>query len=130
MIFIAWVIRSGYVFCLRLSMQFSELEFSIEWVRSSEVFGGRLQRPSPCCIRFGRRRKRGWVLSETRDKCDFYKILGGIRPRFCWILPYVELERKNWGQHFQIVIIYKLVSKFVPDKSFIMAAPKRLPYRS
>ena len=46
-------------FRLGLSMRFSELEFSVKWLRSSAVFGGRLQRPSPCRIRSAPRRERG-----------------------------------------------------------------------
>ena len=33
------------------------------------------------------------------------------------------------GQHFQIGIISKLASKFLPDDAVFTAASKRLPYR-
>ena len=42
--------------------------FSVKSLRSSAVFGGRLQRPSPCLIRSAPRRERGWMLSETSEK--------------------------------------------------------------
>ena len=42
--------------------------FSVKSLRSSAVFGGRLQRPSPCLIRSAPRRERGWMLSETIEK--------------------------------------------------------------
>ena len=60
----------------------------------------------------------------------FLCILGGIRPSYSWILAYVELERINKGQHFQIGVVSKLASKFLPDDAFFMAASERLPYRS
>ena len=44
------------------------LEFSVKSLRSSAVFGGRLQRPSPCLIRSEPRRERVWMLSETSEK--------------------------------------------------------------
>ena len=56
-------------FRLALSMGFSELEFLGQIARSSAVFGGWLQHPSPCLIRSAPRRERGWRLSETSDKC-------------------------------------------------------------
>ena len=59
----------------------------------------------------------------------FFCILGGIRPSYCWIFAYVELEGLNKVRHFQIGIISKLASKFLPDDYFFMAASKRLPYR-
>ena len=41
--------------------------FLVNSLRSSAVFGGRLQRPSPCLVRSAPRRERGWGLSETRS---------------------------------------------------------------
>ena len=58
------------------------------------------------------------------------RILGGIRPSYYWILAYVDLERINKGQHFQIEVISKLASEFLPDHSFSVASTKRTPYRS
>ena len=58
------------------------------------------------------------------------KILGGIRPRYSWILAYAELNETNMGKHFQIGIISKMASKLLPDDAFFMAVSKHLPYRS
>ena len=55
---------------------------------------------------------------EVRVCC----ILGGIRLSYSWILAYVELERINEGQHFQIGIISKFGSIFFPGVVFFMAA--------
>ena len=55
-------------FRLDLGMGCSELDFSAKSLRSSEVFGGRLLRPSPCLIRSAPRRERGWILSKTSEK--------------------------------------------------------------
>ena len=60
-------------FFLRLSMRFAELEFSVKWLRSSAVFGGRLKRPSPCRIRSAPRRERGRMPSETSEKLQKYR---------------------------------------------------------
>ena len=70
------------------------------------------------------------MLSEASEKCVFFCILGGIGPSYFWILAYVELERINKGQRFEIGIIFKLASIFVPDDAFFKAASKRLLYRS
>ena len=95
----------------------------------------RLKRPSPCRIRSapGRDRVRG--LSETSEKCAKFCILGGIRPRYCWILAYSELEQKkhNMGEHlfpswhhFQILASYLLISS--PQFCFHGHTSKRLAY--
>ena len=61
-------------FRLGLGMGFSTVIFDSQWkfsvksFRSSVVFGGRLQRPSPCLIRSASRRERGYGLSETSEK--------------------------------------------------------------
>ena len=48
-----------------------------------KVLGGRLQRPSPFLIRWGPRRERGWMLSETREKLQkilyFEKVILRLR---------------------------------------------------
>ena len=111
-------------------MRFSELEFSVKQLRSSAVFGGRPERPLICRIRSAHRRERGHTLSETSEKCAFFGIVSGIRPSYSWILAHVEFERINNGEHFQIGVISKLTSKFLPDDAFFMAASKRLPDRS
>ena len=42
-----------------------------------------------------------------------------------------RVEGINKGlQHFQIGVVSKLASKFLPDNAFSMAASKRLPYGS
>ena len=89
-------IWSGVFFRLGLSMRFSELEFSVKSFRSSAVFGGRLKRPSPCRMRSAPGRDRVCGLSETSEKCTKKRILGGIRPSYCWILAYAELEREKY----------------------------------
>ena len=113
-------------FHLGVSMRFSELEFSVKYLRSSAVFGGRRTRPSPCRIRSapGRDRVRG--LSETSEMCANFCILGGIRPSYSWILAYVKLERrKHMGNylfpswpHFQIGFIFR------PHHTFFMVTPR------
>ena len=97
-------------FRLGLSMGCSELEASVKSLRSSAVFGGRLRRPSPCRIRSAPRRERGQTLSETSEKCVFFFNFGRYTPELFLDLAYVELERINKGQHFQIGIISKLAS--------------------
>ena len=67
-------IRSGVVCRLGLSMRFAELEFSVKSLRSRAVFGGRLKRPSPCCIRSAPRRERGRMPSETSEKLQKYRM--------------------------------------------------------
>ena len=42
--------------------------FYVKSLRSSAVFGGRLQRPSSCLIRSEPRRERGLGLGETSEK--------------------------------------------------------------
>ena len=49
-------------------MQFAELEFSVKYLRSSAVFGGRLKRPLPCRIRSAPRHERGRMPGETSEK--------------------------------------------------------------
>ena len=64
------------------------------------ILEGRLKRPSPCRIRSapGRDRVRG--LSKTSEKRANFRMLGGIRPSYSWILAYAELERKIYmGEH-------------------------------
>ena len=60
----------------------------------------------------------------------FCTLSGIIRPSYSWTLAYAELERINKGQHFQIGVISKLASKFLPDDAFSMAASNRLPCSS
>ena len=117
---------------LGLSLRFSELEISVKELRSGAVFGGRLQRPSPCHIRSAPRRERRRMLSETSEKRFFSCISGGVRPGYSWILGIcrLELERNKGQQLFQIGIISKFASKLLPDDAFFMTASKRLPYRS
>ena len=64
--------------------------------------------------------------NAERDQREvrFFCILGGIRPSYSWILAYVELERINEGQHFQIGIISKFESNFFSRRRFFMAASK------
>ena len=50
---------------------------SVKSLRSSAVFGGRLQRPLPRLIRSAPRRERGWGLSETSEKCANFCMLNG-----------------------------------------------------
>ena len=64
-------------FRLGLSTGFSKLNFSVESLRSSAVFEGRLQPPSPWLIRSAPRRERGWGLSETSEKCSIFCLLNG-----------------------------------------------------
>ena len=54
----------------------------------------------------------------------FFCILGGIRPSYSSVLAYVELERINEGQHFQIGIISNFFFFFFPGVAFFMAASK------
>ena len=60
---------------------------------------------------------------DTRE-VRFFFILGGIRLSYSLVLAYVELERINEGQHFQIGIISKFESIFFPGVAFFMAASK------
>ena len=87
--------RPGAFLRLGLSMRFSELEFSVKWLRSSAVFG-MLKRPSPCRIRSapGRDRVRG--VSETSEKCAIF-VFSAVYARVIlgsWHI-YAELERKR-----------------------------------
>ena len=111
-------------------MRFSELEFSANsFVRAPSSGGGsNAPRPAVSVPHIDVNADRRWA-RQARN-AFFFCILGGIRPSYSWILAYVELERINKGQHFQIGVISKLTSKFLPDDAFFMAASKRLPYRS
>ena len=73
------------------------------------VLGGRLERPSPCCIRSapGRHRVRG--LSETSEKCASFCILGSICPRYSWILVQGLNENIRENVYFQVGIISNLL---------------------
>ena len=53
---------------LGLSMGYRNWNFSVKSLRSSAVFGGRLQRPSPGLILSEPRREHAWRLSETGEK--------------------------------------------------------------
>ena len=126
-----------HFFCGGFGLEFIFVSTSVcdsrNWNSRSNTFvrtpstGRRPQRPSPCRIRSAR--GRGKTLSERSEKCTYLCILGGIRPSYSWILAYVELERINKGQHFQIEVISKLASKFLPDHSLSMASSKRTLYR-
>ena len=88
-------IRSGVFSRLGLSMRFLELAFSVKYVRSSTVFGGRLKRPLPCRIRSapGRDRVRG--LSETSEKCAFFFVFWAVYTRAIlgsWHMPSLKNE--------------------------------------
>ena len=111
--------------CLGLGMGFSNWNFSVKSFRSSAVFGGRLKRPAPCRIRSapGRDRVRG--LSETSEKCAIFRILGGIRPSYSWILAYAELERKkHMGKH----LFPNWILMSSPTHFFHCHTSKRLAY--
>ena len=70
--------RSGVFFVSASVWDARNWNFSVKSLRSSAVFGGRLQRPSPCLIRSALRRGRGWMLSETSEKRAKKCILNGI----------------------------------------------------
>ena len=102
---------------------------------SSAVFGGRLKRPSPCRIRSAS--SRDWVcgLRETSEKCANFCILGVIRPSNSWILLGIcmqSLTEKTYiiweNMYFQIGIISKLASYFVPTTLFHGHTSKCLAY--
>ena len=87
------------------------------------VLGGRLKRPSPCRIRSAP--GRDWVrgLSETSEKCAIFCILGSIRPRSIlgsWHNKQ-SLNKNNIREniYFQVGIISKLASSFVPTALFL-----------
>ena len=126
MIILLFFIRSGLFFRLGLSMGSRNLNFSVNSLRSSAVFGGRLKCPSPCRIRSSPSRDRVRGLSETSEKCANIYILGGIRPSYSWILAYAELERKKHrGKHlFPSWHHFQSGFSFRPHHTFCMGTPR------
>ena len=55
----------------RFGLQYGILGTGISRSNRFVVFGGWLQRPSPCLIRSACRRERGWTLSETMSAQNF-----------------------------------------------------------
>ena len=75
-------IRSGISFVSASVRDSQNRTFSVKSLCSSAVFGGRLQRPSPCLIRSAPRRERGQTLSKTSEKCAKKCILSGTLQLF------------------------------------------------
>ena len=101
---------------------------SNSFVRAPSLGGGsNVPRPDVFVPHIDVNADRRWA-KQARSALFF--ILGAIRRSYAWILAYVELEWINKGQHFQIGVISKLASKFLPDDEFFMDASKRLPYHS
>ena len=87
--------------------------FSVKSIRSSAVFGGRLQRPSPCLIRSAPRRERRWGLNETCEKCANFLYFERYSPvNLQMILMYGEVDKIKT----LLDINSKLASYFVPKK--------------
>ena len=65
--------------------------------------------------------------NAERDKREvrFFFQFGRYTPSYSWILAYVELERINEWQHFQIGIISKFESILFPRASLFLWRPRR-----
>ena len=104
---------------------------SNSFVRAASSGGGsNAPRSAVTVLHLNMNADRGWSKQARMREFRFICILGGIRPSYSWILAYVQLERINTGRNFQTGIIFKMVSKFLPDDAFFMAASKRFPCRS
>ena len=114
------------VFFVSTSVLYSRnCKFSVNSLRSSVVFGGRLQRPSPCLVRAAPDRDQVWGLSETIENLPKCCILRSDARALDCILSSAELERINHGTTFpNSILLPKLASKFLHDDAFFMAAPR------
>ena len=72
--------------------------FSVKSICSSAVFGGRLQRPSPCLIRSAPGRERGQTPSETSEKCARTTRFERYSPVILRISMYGEVDKINLGK--------------------------------
>ena len=97
--------------------------FSVKSLRSSVVFGGRLQRPSPCLIRSEPRREREWRLSETSEKLRKCCIMRRSSRAFRFFLTSAaSAERdifQNW-HHCQTVVAKVLNFAVVYSGAFVL----------
>ena len=94
-----------FFFRLGLSLRFAELEFAVEYLRSSAGFGGQLQCPLPCRVCSAPLLKRGRIPSETSEVLQkIPHVEEEFRELYLYSKCLQRLDDLQTWHHFQTVV--------------------------